>query len=171
AKAHGCLVSFDVNYRRLLWPVGEEPAPHILTAANMADIVKFSREELEALFGEGVDFPDGLQPATGRLVVVSDGANPLQVYSPARMFTLRPPSVEAKDTTAAGDSFVAGLLYRLGDQADDSRAFDHWLRQPDKLEEALVFASRCGAYTAMHYGAFEALPTLGPLQRLVPETI
>ena len=86
-------------------------------------------------------------------------------------FTLRPPSVEAKDTTAAGDSFVAGLLYRLGDQADDSRAFDHWLRQPDKLEEALVFASRCGAYTAMHYGAFEALPTLGPLQRLVPETI
>ncbi|MDX1458326.1 MAG: hypothetical protein R3276_12125 [Marinobacter sp.] len=41
----------------------------------------------------------------------------------------------------------------------------------DKLEEALVFAARCGAYTAMHFGAFDALPTPGNLQRLVPETI
>ncbi|MBL3555918.1 MULTISPECIES: carbohydrate kinase family protein [Marinobacter] len=171
ARAHNCLVSFDVNYRPPLWPTGESPAPHILTAATMADIVKFSREELEALFGEGVEPPGDLQPATGRLVVVSDGAKPLQVYSPGRMFSLSPPSVEAKDTTAAGDSFVAGLLYRLAEQSSDSRTFDHWLRQPAKLEEALRFASRCGAYTAMHYGAFDALPTPGLLHRLIPETI
>lgn len=170
ARAQGCLVSFDVNYRQPLWLAGEEPALHILTAANMADIVKFSREELEALFGKRVELPAGLQPATGRLVVVSEGANPLQVYSPGRTFTLRPPSVEAKDTTAAGDSFVAGLLYRLADQTGDSRAFEDWLNQPDKLEQALLFASRCGAYTAMHFGAFDALPTPGQLQRLVPET-
>ncbi len=60
AREHGCLISFDVNYRQALWPIGETPAPHILKAAGMADIVKFSREELEALFGEVAELSSDL---------------------------------------------------------------------------------------------------------------
>ncbi|MCR8914587.1 hypothetical protein [Marinobacter panjinensis] len=112
-----------MNCRQLLWPADERPAPHILKAAGMADIVKFSREELEALFGE-----------------------------------------------SAGDSFVAGLLFGLGTQAIGSAAFSDWLAVPGNLEAALAFAARCGAYTAMHFGAFDALPTIDRLQHLVPET-
>lgn len=170
AREHGCLVSFDVNYRQPLWPAGEVPVAHILKAANMADIVKFSREELEALFGEGVELPHGLLAEKIRLLLVSDGAEPLQAYSTGRSFTLYPPAVEAKDTTAAGDSFVAGLLYKLGEQSIDSGAFNDWLGQPGNLEEALTFASRCGAFTTLHYGAFDALPTLHQLQSLQPKT-
>lgn len=170
ARNHGCLVSFDVNYRQPLWPAGEVPAPHILKAAGMADIVKFSREELEALFGERAELSGDLLTEGIRLLLISDGAEPLQAYSPGRKTTLQPPSVEAKDTTAAGDSFVAGLLYRLGGQVTDRAVFNDWLEQPGNLEMALAFAARCGAFAAMHYGAFDALPTLGQLQQLVPET-
>ncbi len=83
---------------------------------------------------------------------------------------MQPPSVEAKDTTAAGDSFVAGLLYRLGGQITDCMVFDDWLDKPGNLEVTLAFAARCGAFAAMHHGAFDALPTLDQLQKLVPET-
>lgn len=170
ARECGCLISFDVNFRQPLWPAGEEPTPHILKAAGMADIVKFSREELEALFGEGAELPVELMADRVRLLMISDGGAPLQVFSAGRMFPVYPPAVEAKDTTAAGDSFVAGLLYTLAGQSVDSGTFEAWLGHMSSLEEALAFASRCGAFAAMHYGAFDALPTPGQLQRLVPET-
>ncbi|MDK8462804.1 carbohydrate kinase [Marinobacter sp. SS13-12] len=170
AREHDCLVSFDVNYRQPLWPADEGPAPHILKAAGMADIVKFSREELEALFGKSAGLADDLLAEAVQLVLISDGANPLQACCPGQTLTLQPPQVEAKDTTAAGDSFVAGLLYGLGTQAIGSAAFGDWLAVPGNLEAALAFAARCGAYTAMHYGAFDALPTIDRLQDLVPET-
>nr|WP_284047996.1 carbohydrate kinase [Marinobacter sp. ATCH36] len=169
AREHGCLVSFDVNYRQPLWPAAEVPAPHILKAASMADIVKFSREELEALFGEGADLSDDLLTEKVQLLLVSDGARPLQAYCSGRTLTLQPPRVEAIDTTAAGDAFVAGLLFGLGGQSVKSTAFNDWLAVPGNIEEALAFASRCGAHAAMHFGAFDALPTRNQLQRLVPK--
>ncbi|KPQ02804.1 carbohydrate kinase [Marinobacter sp. HL-58] len=171
ARAHGCLVSFDVNYRQPLWPEHEEPAPHILKAARLADIVKFSREELEAQFGEGADLSADLLAEQVQLLLVSDGAGPLQVTTREQVFALFPPTVEARDTTAAGDSFVAGLLFHLVDQGVDAGALSDWLRGPGNLESAVTFASRCGAFAAMHYGAFDALPTLRQLQHLLPETI
>lgn len=169
ARAHGCLVSFDVNYRQPLWPVGEMPAPHILRAAAMADIVKFSREELEALFGKDTDLSDELADQGVKLLVVSDGDQPLTAWCQGRALSLQPPAVEAKDTTAAGDSFVAGLLYWLSGQITGSVTLTRWLENPNGLEQALAFAARCGAFTAMHHGAFEALPSAGQLQATVPE--
>lgn len=170
ARAYGCLISFDVNYRQPLWPAGEAPAPHIRTAAGMADIVKFSREELEALFGKDADLSGELLSERVQLLLVSDGAAPLHVHCPDRMLTLQPPAVEAKDTTAAGDSFVAGLLYGLCAQGVNSSNFKQWLAMPGTLEAELAFAARCGAFAAVHYGAFDALPTADQLRRLVPET-
>lgn len=170
ARAHGCLVSFDVNYRQSLWPAGEAPEPHILKAARMADIVKFSREEMEALFGEGADLGDDLLAENVQLLLISDGADPLQACCPGRTITIQPPRVATKDTTAAGDAFVAGLLFRLGRHSVASKTFSSWLAVPGNIDDALAFASCCGAYAAMHFGAFDALPTHGHLQRLAPET-
>ncbi len=169
ARACGCLISFDVNYRQPLWPAREDPAPHIRRAAGMADIIKFSREELEALFGKDAELSGELLAESVQLLLVSDGPAPLHVYCPDRTLTLQPPTVEAKDTTAAGDSFVAGLLYGLCAQGVNSSNFKQWLAMPGTLETELVFAARCGAFAAMHYGAFDALPTSGQLQWLVPE--
>lgn len=170
AREQGCLVSFDVNYRPGLWPDHETPATHILEAAEMADIVKFSREELEALFGKGAELSEHLFSAGGRLLLVSDGEKPLTACYPGKTVTLQPPTIEAKDTTAAGDAFVAGLLYRLSQHVTDSSTLTRWLEEPGSLDAALAFAARCGAFAAMHYGAFEALPSRDELQQQVPET-
>jgi fructokinase len=167
ARKAGCLVSFDVNYREPLWPDPGRAPGQIRALAMEADLVKFSREELTALYGEqGNALVAELGSRGVRLVLVSDGPNALQAWSGEREHTLAPPQVQAVDTTAAGDAFVAGLLYQLADQGVTTGKFGFWLDQPGNLDRTLAFASRCGAVAATRFGAFDALPSQGDLQGL-----
>ncbi|MGF2734300.1 carbohydrate kinase family protein [Marinobacter sp. DUT-1] len=159
ARQAGCLVSFDVNFRPGLWPAWQEAPEIIGQIARQADIVKFSREELEQLYGENAGaVPDTLQEQGVPLVVVSDGAATLRAFAGREPLLIEPPRVRAVDTTAAGDSFVAGLLFRLWQDRVSGAGFRQWLTSEGVLADALKFASRCGAITATRFGAFDALP-------------
>lgn len=57
--------------------------------------------------------------------------------------------VEAVDTTAAGDSFIGGLLYSLSNDKS--------------IDEGIVFASKVAALTVTKSGAQSSLPTLKEL--------
>ncbi|WP_373000698.1 carbohydrate kinase family protein [Marinobacter sp.] len=167
ARKAGCLVSFDVNYREPLWPDPERAPEQIRALALQADLVKFSREELAALYGDRGDaMVEELRGRGVQLVLVSDGPDALQAWAGERQHTLVPPEVRAVDTTAAGDAFVAGLLYQLADDGVTSGGLGSWLAQPGNLDGALEFASRCGAITATRFGAFDALPSKADLQDL-----
>lgn len=167
ARKAGCLVSFDVNYREPLWPDPERAAEQIRALALEADLVKFSREELAELYGDQGDaMVDGLRSRGVQLVLVSDGPNALQAWAGERQHTFLPPKVRAVDTTAAGDAFVAALLYQLADQGVTAGQFGAWLARPGNLDRALEFASRCGAIAATRFGAFDALPLRADLPDL-----
>lgn len=160
ARAAGCLISMDVNYRAPLWPQPDAAPARIEQLAGQADLVKFSREELEALYGNAGDAVIQRLASQGvRLVVVSDGPGPLQVVAGDSAFWLTPPGVTAVDTTAAGDAFVAGLLFQLASAGVDATQFSRWLEAPANLSRALAFAMHCGAIATTRYGAFDALPT------------
>lgn len=165
ARKAGCLVSFDVNFRESLWP-DRRLAPELIRAmAAEADLVKFSREELTALFGKrGDELARELRARGVSLVLVSDGPNTLQAWAGERLRQITPPAVQAVDTTAAGDAFVAGFLYRLASEGVSADQLAEWLDQSGNLESALVFASRCGAVAATRFGAFDALPEMADLQ-------
>ncbi|KMQ76652.1 carbohydrate kinase family protein [Marinobacter subterrani] len=167
ARKAGCLVSFDVNYRESLWP-DRRVAPELIRAmAVEADLVKFSREELTALFGNrGDELARELRARGVSLVLVSDGPNTLQAWAGERLRQITPPAVQAVDTTAAGDACVAGLLYRLAAERVSKDQFGAWLDQTGNLESTLTFASRCGAVAATRFGAFDALPDMADLQAL-----
>lgn len=167
ARAAGCLVSFDINYRPSLWP-GGSPAPEQIRAmAGMADLVKFSREELLALYpGQGDAVVQSLRREGVALVLVSDGANTLEAWTETGPVRIAPPSVRAVDTTAAGDSLVAGLLYQLARAEVTAGGLRQWLDETGRLQQALDFASRCGAVTATRFGAFDALPSQADLKAL-----
>ena len=160
ARKAGCLVSFDVNYREPLWPDPERAPEQIRALALEADLVKFSQEELTALYGHQSDALIGELCGQGvQLVLVSDGPNALRAWAGEQQHRLVPPEVQAVDTTAAGDAFVAGLLYQLAGHGVTADRFGAWLAQPGNLERALGFASRCGSITATRFGAFDALPS------------
>lgn len=158
ARAGGSIVSFDVNYRHNLWAEGADAREPIWQAMLASDLVKISREELEALYGKDPSLVGKLLEAGVELLLITDGGEPLEAHWSGGSLRLVPPVTKVLDSTAAGDSFVSGLLYQLSVQSVSHGAFGAWVRDKAKLTAALEFASRCGALTVSRYGAFEALP-------------
>jgi fructokinase len=158
ARAGGCVVSFDVNYRHNLWAEDADARTPIWQAMLASDLVKISREELEALYGKDPSLVAKLLDGGVALLLITDGGEPLEAHWSGGSLELMPPAARVLDSTAAGDSFVAGLLYQLSVQSVDQQAFADWVRDDVRLKAALEFASRCGALTVSRYGAFEALP-------------
>jgi 2-dehydro-3-deoxygluconokinase len=114
ARERGCKVSFDVNYRSLLWSPGEargvcqEILPHVnLLIATEADAgmllgQALGREEtLENLFD--MYAPDA--------AVITCGAEGSIAYDGVRTYRSYGYQVQAVNRLGAGDAFDAGLLY------------------------------------------------------------
>ena len=120
ARERGCRVSFDVNYRSLLWSPEEarrafqEISPYInLLIATQADARMLlaqpgDREHpsdlakmLESLF-------DVYRPEA---VIVTCGAEGSMAYDGKRFFSSCGYEVQAVNRLGAGDAFDAGLLY------------------------------------------------------------
>jgi 2-dehydro-3-deoxygluconokinase len=117
ARKSGTTVSFDTNLRPRLWDSEDAMKAGLLLGASAADIVLPSFDEETELFGD--ELPDDTikryMGQGAKIVVVKNGESPLTAYSEATgQFTLTPtPVAKLVDTTAAGDSFAAGLLSRL----------------------------------------------------------
>ncbi len=163
AREKGCLISFDVNLRHNLWPQGKCDRDVVREVLKRADLVKASREEVDFLEPEGVSaFADTAFASGVRLVVVTDGAEPIDVRLPDRQFSVEPPGVTAIDTTAAGDGFVGGMLYKLAERSDPAAVTG----DIEALADVLFFAACCGAFTASQEGVMNALPTLANVQAM-----
>lgn len=115
ARESGCILSFDPNYRAPLWK-SKETAIHTIKAyIPLADIIKFSKEEIEMLTGiRDVKQAIAQVLAQGaRLVLVTDGANGVIYASKAGMGFVPSISVNTVDTTGAGDIFFGTFLYAI----------------------------------------------------------
>jgi fructokinase len=156
AKAAGCLVSFDVNLRHNLWREGAADRERVNALVWQADIVKFSRDELQYL-AQGSDsetaYLQHCLHAGCQLLLVTDGGGSIDYYrAGSAPVTVTPPKVQVVDTTAGGDAFIGGLLFSL------SRLPAASLPQGALLNACIEFATACGAVTVTRPGAFPALP-------------
>lgn len=113
AKAHDCLVSFDVNYRQRLWTAAAA-ASSLRAIAPGLDVVICSMEDARDLLGitgspeEAVRaLAEALQVPTTVLTCGGDGALSLQ----GKELCSRPGlAVTTVDRIGAGDAFTAGFL-------------------------------------------------------------
>lgn len=112
ARAHGTLVSFDVNHRPGLWSA-QEAGPVLAECARRADIVFVGRDEAEALWGTGD--PDELYAVLGAPLhlVVKDGAVGATDVSAAGSVFVPTRPVDVVEVVGAGDAFAAGYLSGL----------------------------------------------------------
>lgn len=171
ARDAGVLVSMDLNLRPLLWPQGVDPRPLLWQALEQADVVKLARNELDYLAGDGDERAvlGRLLQGAARWVVVTDGPAPIRWYSMDGEGELRSPQVKAIDTTAAGDAFVGGLLFHLGQAGIGTAQLDGFVRDREAVEDALRFAASVGAIAVTRHGAFAAMPGLKDVQKLLKE--
>ncbi len=176
ARAAGAVVSLDLNLRPALWPANVDPAPRLWEALVNADLVKLSQEELDYLarpFGGGTvgeaRVRERLFDGQAQWLIVTDGAAPIRWFTRDASGQVASFRVETRDTTAAGDAFVGGLLFRLGERGGDGAGFAAFCRDRSAIEDTLRFGAAVGALAVTRKGAFAAMPTLAEVQQLLQD--
>jgi len=162
ARAAGCVVSIDPNWRPHLWDDPRQAPGLIEQVIAQADIVKISDDELQPLCGERdpVLAAARLRALGPALVVITLGARGCLGVSAAGEVHLPGVRAEVVDTTGAGDAFVAGLLGALvpalGPRPGRAVA-DLSLAE---LRQACARGNQLGAQVVTQLGATAALPRL-----------
>lgn len=157
AKEAGAVISYDPNYRALLWKSEEEAVKHMRSMIPYADIMKISDEETVLLSGKS-------DPKEAAEVLLDQGVDCVIVTLGKGGALLKTKQVEVQvkgkdrkpvDTTGAGDSFWGGILSRLAlnnvKPADLTEA---------QAEEYLKFANAVAGLCVEKRGAIPAMPTL-----------
>ena len=116
AKSAGKLITYDPNLRKPLWQSLEEAKKQLIWGMTMADVVKISDEEVEFLWGLGVEEgADYILKNFGvKLVFVTCGAD--GCYFKNAVASGKVPSlknIKVVDTTGAGDIFGGSAVYKL----------------------------------------------------------
>ncbi|MDE1463864.1 carbohydrate kinase family protein [Spartinivicinus poritis] len=168
ARQQGAITSFDINLRPALWPDDRSPQAVITDSLKQVDIIKASVEELAQLKPDWnlSQWQDLFLNNGTQLIILTDGARPVQVVTPDSQFEQATPTVKVVDTTAAGDAFVGGLLFGLANGLNQGQSFTDWLTS-DALKKAVALAVACGALTVSRVGAFPALPSLAEVVELM----
>ncbi|MCC8535705.1 carbohydrate kinase [Xanthomonas axonopodis pv. poinsettiicola] len=170
AREAGAIVSLDLNLRPMLWPQDVDPAPVLWEALALADVVKLSREELDYLAGtlhaDAGAVTQKLWQGQARWLLVTDGGGP--VHWQTRTDTGQVPTfdVQVRDSTAAGDAFVGGLLYQLAARAIP---LEQLCSDPTAMAEVIRFAAAVGALAVTRKGAFAAMPGIDDVHTLIQE--
>jgi Sugar kinases, ribokinase family len=165
ARKKNIPVVFDPNLRLNLWESAELAKKIILKALPLADIVKVSEEELMFLTEE----PD-IEKAAEKLnseykyqaLLVTLGPKGCYAVTGADSFYVPGFSVKVVDTTAAGDSFTGGFLYKLIQSGKDVLSCSC-----EELMAIVRFANAVGALITTHKGAISALPDKNAVEKLL----
>ncbi len=153
AKAAGRLVSVDPNFRPALW---QDPDAMLFAARELiaqADIVKLSEDELFGLtdMSSIEEAVRSLWHKRLKTVAVTRGRHGAELFTANERFVCSGYAVEAIDTTAAGDAFMASLLSGLLEIAMDT-AHHH------QLAHILRSACAAGALATTIRGAMASIP-------------
>ena len=153
-KEKGKLVSFDVNYRNVMW--NDDRAACIKSVRDIlryVDLMKVSEEETDMFGGE-----DGVRDLIGdnglTLVVETLGGNGARCFFRDEVIETKGYRVACVDATGAGDAFWGGFLSCLR-----MRGVEHAnMLTRDIVEQALSYGNAAGSICVQKKGAIDALP-------------
>ena len=145
ARQQGKLVSFDPNYRPLLWEHPADAVVQMQEGVTLADLLKVSEEEMQLITNES-DLARGSQALLEMgpsLVLVSLGAKGAYYRNAVGAGHLPTYDVPTVDTTGAGDAFMGAIHYQLRRKAaEDLRTLPAF-----ELEEIVRFGNAAGSLT------------------------
>ena len=157
-KAAGGFFSFDPNLRESLWSSFDDMKQTVMQAVALADVLKFSEEEL-TLLTDTQTLDDAFEKITAlypeKLILVTLGKDGARYHLAGKQDVVAGKALKPVDTTGAGDAFVGGLLAGLSQHSD-------W-KEISVLEQILRQANACGALATTAKGAMSALPNKAQL--------
>ncbi|MBE7035301.1 MAG: carbohydrate kinase [Ruminococcaceae bacterium] len=161
ARENGCLISYDPNYRPLLWSSEAAAIEAMRSVVPMVDIMKLSDNETELLC-DTTDIEtaaDHLHQQGVKLVLLTCGGDGALISCQGSKVFVPAAQAQVVDTTGAGDSFLGGFLYKLCSENNAS-----CLITPAQAEDFGAFANRVAGFCVGKRGAIPALPTLSDVQ-------
>ncbi len=157
-KAANGFFSFDPNLRESLWSGFDEMKRVVMQVVALADVLKFSEEEL-TLLTETQTLDEAFKKITAlypqKLIIVTLGKDGALYHLNGQQETVVGKAVQPVDTTGAGDAFVSGLLAGLSQNPD-------W-RNHATLVKIIRQANASGALATTAKGAMSALPNQAQL--------
>lgn len=162
AQVAGRPIAVDPNFRPSLWPSQEVMVKAARDVMAKATIVKLSEAELRLLGGAGPieAAVRGLWHRGLKVLAVTKGAGGAELFTAGTRLSCRGYAVDAVDTTAAGDAFMASLMsgfLETGLDCGDDAALAHILRT----------ACGAGALAATKKGAMGSLPSGEEIARFI----
>lgn len=161
ANQSGKLVSFDVNYRNLMWDNDRGACSQaVQQILPLVDFLKISEEESDML---------GVAPAEARnfygvsVVVQTLGAAGARCYWNGKVLDIAGRKVNCVDATGAGDAFWGSFLSCLLQSGVTSVS----LLTEELLTQALCYGNVAGWLCVQQKGAMESLPTAGEIAAIL----
>lgn len=158
-KEVGGFFSFDPNLRESLWASLDEMKEVVNSVIAMADILKFSEEEL-TLLTNTTNLEEATKLITAqypeKLIIITLGKDGAIYHLNGKSQVVKGKALKPVDTTGAGDAFVSGLLAGLSQVSD-------W-KEEATLVEVIRKANASGALATTAKGAMAALPNKAQLE-------
>ncbi|MFW9318312.1 aminoimidazole riboside kinase [Glaesserella parasuis] len=159
-KQAGGLVSFDPNLRESLWSSLDEMKKVVNSVVAMADVLKFSEEEL-ILLTNTTNLEDATKEVTSlypeKLIIITLGKEGAIYHLNGKSQVVAGKALKPVDTTGAGDAFMSGLLAGLSQVSN-------WKESDAVLVEVIRKANASGALATTAKGAMSALPNKAELE-------
>ena len=161
----GRMVSFDVNYRNLMWKddldactkAVEEVLPYV-------DFLKISEEEVDMVGGQAA-IPDLMKKHDLALVVETLGSDGAMAWFNGNQIRTAGRKAKAVDATGAGDAFWGGFLASLRLQGVEKTSD----LTEEKIRQAMEYGNVSGAICVQSKGAIASIPTRSQIEAYLKE--
>ena len=163
AHEKGKLVSFDVNYRNVMWKDDIAACTAaVMDILKYVDLLKISEEEVEMMGGE--EALAGLMEKNHiTLLIETLGSEGAKAFFKGQEIRVQGRKVHAGDATGAGDAFWGGFLSSLRIQgvnkADDLTA--------EIIRTAMEYGNVSGCICVQGKGAIVSIPTRAQIEEYI----
>jgi fructokinase len=164
AKKANCIISYDPNYRPLLWKSKEQAKEQMQAVLPYVDMIKLSDEETE-LITEHADPQTAAKSLIDngiKIVAVTLGENGVLVATKDGCETIPGFHVDAIDTTGAGDAFWGAFLFSIGALQEEIGKIYF-----AKTCEIARFANAAAAHCVTIRGGIPAMPHLCNIEKML----
>ncbi|MDY6895950.1 MAG: carbohydrate kinase [Thermotogota bacterium] len=161
--SRGLLTSFDPNVRMSLLKNIEKYNNLVKSIIKKVDILKMSDDDLYYLT-EKKNVEEAISTLSikeGSILFVTLGSEGSLVYKDGVSRKVPGYKVKVVETVGCGDSFMAGILYKLKNFSKD----DLLNISLEELVDYADFANKCAAIVATKQGAANAMPILSEVSR------
>lgn len=161
AKKSGMIISYDPNLRLPLWKSANEAKNVILDTLHYAEIFKISEEEAIFLFDEtdcGKVCDIIYKKHATKMIIITRAKNGCYAMINGKSYSSYAYDLKTIDTTGAGDSFLAGVLYNLLKLDKKIEMLTN-----EEITYMLDFANAIGSLVTTKMGAIPAIPEINEI--------